>query len=491
MESNIYKDIAERTGGDIYIGVVGPVRTGKSTFIKQVMEALVLPNIENAGAKARARDEMPQSASGRTVMTTEPKFIPEEAVSVQLDENVGFRIKMVDCVGYMVDGAIGHTENGEPRMVMTPWSKESVPFEVAAEKGTYKVISEHSTIGVMVTTDGTISDIPRESYVDAEIRVAEEMNSIGKPFVIVLNSAYPSSEATKELAKAMENDYKCPVLPINCMEMGDAEVKSILSAVLYRFPMKELKIYIPSWAEVLEDDHPLRKRIKAYVKKTAPSIKTVGDVKSAFSIPEGDDGIISAKVTSLSLGNGCGKVDISVPNKIFYRILGEAGGFDIHDEKSLAKTITELASVKKSYDKIKSALDSVNETGYGIVTPGKEDLTLEEPEIVKQPGGYGVKLKASAPSIHMIRADIKTEVSPMVGSETQSEELVKFMLKEFEEDPAKLWESNMFGKTLFELIEEGLTTKLAHMPEDAQSKMSETLQRIINEGSGGLICILL
>lgn len=491
MESNIYKDIAERTGGDIYIGVVGPVRTGKSTLLKQVMEALVLPNIENNNVKERARDEMPQSASGRTVMTTEPKFIPEEAVKVQLDENVSFNIKMVDCVGYLVDGAMGHMENGAPRMVMTPWAKEGIPFEEAAETGTRKVITEHATIGIMVTTDGTISEIPRENYIAAEKRVANELNEIGKPFVIVLNSATPRSEETRLLAKELESAYNATVLPLNCLEIGEAEVKDILKAVLYRFPVKELKVYIPAWAEVLEEEHPLRKRIRNYIRKTAADINLIGDVQSAFSVPEGEDGTINAAISTLSLGDGCGKVEIRVPNSVFYTILGESGGFDIHDEKSLAHTITELASVKKSYDKIKTALKDVNERGYGIVTPDKEDLTLEEPEIVKQPGGYGVKLKASAPSIHMIKADIKTEVSPMVGSETQSEELVKFMLKEFEEDPAKLWETNMFGKTLYELIEEGLTTKLEHMPEDARTKISETLQRIINEGSGGLICILL
>lgn len=491
MNNSIYKSIAERTGGNIYIGVVGPVRTGKSTLLKQVMETLVLPNIENENIKGRARDEMPQSASGRTVMTTEPKFIPEEAVNVQLEENVSFKVKMVDCVGYLVEGAMGHTENGAPRMVMTPWSKDSVPFEEAAETGTRKVITEHATIGIMVTTDGSISEIPRENYIAAEKRVATELNQLGKPFVIVLNSVRPRSEETKNLAKELEKSYKTTVLPLNCLELGESEIKDILKAVLYRFPIKELKIYTPGWTDVLDKEHPLRKRINTYIRQTAATVKYTGDVKNAFSVPENEDEVISATVSSLSLGDGCGKIKISVPNDVFYTILGESGGFDIYDERSLAHTITELADVKKKYDKIKDALECVNKTGYGIVTPAKEDLTLEEPEIVKHTNGYGVKLKASAASIHMIKADIKTEVSPMVGSETQSEELVKFMLKEFEEDPAKLWETNMFGKTLYELVEEGLTTKLEHMPEDARAKLSETLQRIINEGSGGLICILL
>lgn len=490
MESSIYRDIAERTGGDIYIGVVGPVRTGKSTLLKRIMETLVLPNIDNDDVKLRARDEMPQSASGRTVMTTEPKFIPEEAVTVQLEDNVTFRVKMVDCVGYLVDGAMGHTENGEPRMVMTPWSKEGLPFEKAAETGTYKVITEHATIGLMVTTDGTISDIPRESYIPAEKRVADELNGIGKPYVIVLNSAYPKSEETIRLAEELEKSYKAAVIPVNCIEMTEDDVKRILKAVLFRFPVKELRVYVPSWAEVLEEEHPLRKKIKSFIRKAASDVRLISDVKDAFSAVD-EEGVISSQISSLSLGDGCGKVEIKIPNNVFYKILGECGGFDIRDDKSLAETLLSLSGVKKSYDKVKAALDSVNETGYGIVIPDKEDLTLEEPEIVKQPGGYGVKLKASAPSIHMIRADIKTEVNPIVGSETQSEELVKFMLKEFEEDPAKLWETNMFGKTLYELIEEGLCAKLEHMPSDAREKLAETLQRIINEGSGGLICILL
>lgn len=491
MESNIYKDIAERTNGNIYIGVVGPVRTGKSTLIKQIMETLVLPNIENENVKARARDEMPQSASGRTVMTTEPKFIPEEAATVQLDDNTSFKVKMVDCVGYLVDGALGHTENGEPRMVMTPWASDGVPFEVAAETGTHKVISEHATIGIMVTTDGSISEIPRESYLSAEKRVASELNAIGKPFVIVLNSAYPDAPETIAMAEEMAQKYKAPVLSLNCMNIGENEVKNILKNILQRFPIKDLKVYVPTWAEVIGDTHIINKRMKSYIKSCAASVKKIGDVRDCFNIPESDDGIMKAEVRCIEPGCGSASIDIKIPEKVFYSILGESADLNISDERSLAKTVTELSAIKREYDKISEALKSVNETGYGIVTPAKEDLTLEEPEIVKHPGGYGVKLKASAPSIHMIRADITTEVSPMVGSETQSEELVKFMLKEFEEDPAKLWETNMFGKTLYELIEEGLTTKLSHMPDDARTKLSETLQRIINEGSGGLICILL
>ncbi len=491
MDNNIYKDIAERTGGDIYIGVVGPVRTGKSTFIKQAMEHLVLPNITNTSLATRARDEMPQSASGRTVMTTEPKFIPEEAVSVNIDGEVNFKIKMVDCVGYLVNGALGHTEDGEPRMVMTPWSKESIPFEQAAETGTYKVITQHATIGVMITTDGTISEIPRENYIEAEKRVAKELNEIGKPFVIVLNSAYPESEEAKRLCQELETNYNSPVLSMNCLKLGETEIKKILSAVLYRFPVKELKLYTPAWTEVLDSEHPLKKQIRSYIRSAATNINTIGEVKQAFAAQEGTGSALFANLQSLDLGDGSGKIEIVIPNNVFYKILSEAGKREINDERSLIKVVKEFSEVKEKYDKIKDALDSVNETGYGIVTPAKEDLTLEEPEIVKQPGGYGVKLKASAPSIHMIKANIKTEVNPIVGSETQSEELVKFMLKEFEEDPAKLWETNMFGKTLYELIEEGLNTKLEHMPEDAQAKLSQTLQRIINEGSGGLICILL
>lgn len=487
----IYADIASRTGGDIYIGVVGPVRTGKSTLIKRFIEYLVLPNIEGDFVRERAKDEMPQSGSGRTVMTTEPKFIPEEAVKIELDENASFRVKLIDCVGYIVPGAIGHIEENLPRMVMTPWSAEPLPFEQAAELGTKKVINDHSTIGLVVTTDGSIGEIPRESFVSAERRVVDELKAINKPFIMVLNCLHPQSGQSQALANELEQAYDVPVIPLNCLDMTDSDIKEILRNVLYEFPVSEIKVSMPSWVEVLEEDNPLKQSLYDEIRECSLRLNRVGEIKDSFDSFSVENDKIKARMESLNLGEGSAKIEIKIPDKIFYSILGEKSGFEIEDEQSLFRIMNDLSKVKKNYDKVSAAIEQVTEEGYGIVTPSIEDLQLEEPEIVKQPGGYGVKLKASAPSIHMIRANIETEVSPIVGTERQSEELVKFLLKEFEEDPKKIWESNMFGKTLHELVGEGLNNKLSHMPNDARAKLSETLQRIINEGSGGLLCILL
>lgn len=490
-EMSIYKDIAERTGGDIYIGVVGPVRTGKSTLIKRFISDLALPNIESEFLKERARDELPQSASGKTVMTTEPKFVPEEAVKIMIDDNAYFNLRMIDCVGYIVPDALGHFENGEPRMVMTPWSEETMPFEQAAEMGTRKVINDHSTIGLLVTTDGSIGEIPRENYIAAERRVATELKEINKPFIVILNSMHPNAQTTLSLAAELESEYGVSVIPVNCLELDERNIKDILANLLYEFPIKELNFVTPGWFESLDDTHSLKQRLFSVMNEFAGAISKVGDVHTysgRLNLP--DDGI-EASVNDISFGEGAVNIDIKIPNKIFYEILGEKSGFQVNDDKDLMEILSRLSDIQKKYEKVAEALESVNETGYGIVTPTIEDLTLEEPEIVKQAGGYGVKLKASAPSIHMIKADIKTEVSPIVGTERQSEELVRFLLNEFEEDPTSIWESNMFGKTLHELVSEGLNSKITHMPDDARLKLSETLQRIINEGSGGLICILL
>jgi len=489
-ETGIYNDIANRTDGDIYIGVVGPVRTGKSTLIKRFTENLILPNIENDSMRERARDEMPQSASGKTVMTTEPKFVPENAAKIPLDEGAECRVKLIDCVGYLVPGAMGLIEEGQPRMVMTPWSENPLPFEQAAETGTRKVIEEHSTIGIVVTTDGSIGELPREAYIDAEKRVISELKAINKPFVVVLNCANPRLPAVQALANELEQEYDVPVLPLNCVELNEGDIKDILRSVLYEFPVREIRFGLPTWIDVLEEDDSLKKSIYAEINDCVCNLKRVGEIReSAEAFADGSD--ISARLEKLDLGSGKAKIDVRIPTKVFYNILGEKSGFEIENERNLLTIMTELADVKKKYDKVASAIDDVMNDGYGIVMPTIEDLTLEEPEIVKQPGGYGVKLKASAPSIHMMKADIETEVNPIVGTESQSEELVSFLLKEFEEDPQAIWESNMFGKTLHELVSEGLNSKLAHMPEDARNKIAGTIQRIINEGSGGLICILL
>lgn len=490
-QTSIYSDIAERTGGDIYIGVVGPVRTGKSTFIKRFMDTLVLPNMADDYSRERARDELPQSAAGRTVMTTEPKFIPNEAVELHLDGNASFRVKMIDCVGYIVPGAMGHLEDDKPRMVMTPWSDSPMPFENAAEIGTRKVINEHSTIGILVTTDGSIGELPRESYIEAEMRAVNELKAQNKPFVIVLNSATPSDENTVDLAVSMEENYGVPVALVSCPDLDEQDIRKILELVLLEFPIKELKFDLPGWMVCLENTHPLKKGLLSDISSLAGGITKVGEIGKTFASLYEDEYGACVNLENIDLSNGRAILSVSVPEKSFYRILSDKTGFEIDGEEALFSVMNELAEMKKNYEKFSYAIEQVTNTGYGIVTPSVEDLTLEEPEIVKQPGGYGVKLRASAPSIHMIKADIQTEVSPIVGSEKQSEDVVKFLLKEFEENPASIWESNIFGKSLHELVNEGLNAKLAHMPNDARMKLADTLQKIINDGAGGLICILL
>lgn len=490
-QTDIYSDISKRTGKDIYIGVVGPVRTGKSTFIKKFMETLVLPNIENEFVRSRTTDELPQSAAGKTVMTTEPKFIPNEAVEIKLDENTSFRVKAIDCVGYIVPGALGLFEEGQPRMVITPWSEQEMPFEKAAEIGTQKVINEHSTIGFLVTTDGTIGDIPKENYADAEQRVVDELKAINKPFVIILNSAYPETPEATSHALKLEEKYKVPVALVNCTKLCEKDIIEILKLTLMEFPVKEIQIKIPRWTYCLDQNHPLKKCIYEKVCQISKQITKVGQIKEAFEDFKDNAFELEAKLKTIDLSCGKANFDITCPEKLFYSVLGDETGFEIENDEDLTMLLRELCVIKKEYDRVKDALQQVKETGYGIVTPSVDELTLEEPEIVKQQGSYGVKLRASAPSIHMIRANIKTEVNPIVGSEKQSEDMVKFLLKEFEEDPAAIWDSNMFGKTLHELVNEGLNAKLSHMPKEARQKIADTLQKIINEGSGGLICIIL
>ncbi len=489
-DMGIYGDIASRTGGDIYIGVVGPVRTGKSTLIKRFTEHLILPNLESEAVRQRARDEMPQSASGKTVMTTEPKFVPETAANIPLDEGVNCRIKLIDCVGYIVKGAMGLIEDGEPRMVLSPWSESPIPFEEAAETGTRKVIREHSTIGIVVTTDGTIGELPREAYAETEERVIDELKSIKKPFVVVLNSVNPQGIQTINLAKQLEEQYDVPVLPVNCLEMNEKDIKDILKGVLYEFPVRELRFALPGWLDVLEEDEDLKRNLYSNIRDCAHKIRRVGEIRDAVALLD-SEGEGEASLKKLDLGKGSAKIEMRLPDKLFYSVLGEKSGFEIENERALLTIMKELSETKKKYDKFANAIDDVMNDGYGVVMPSIDELTLEEPEIVKQAGGYGVKLKASAPSIHLMKADIETEVNPIVGTESQSEELVSFLLKEFEADPKSIWESNMFGKTLHELVSEGLNSKLAHMPDSARTKIAGTVTRIINEGSGGLICILL
>ena len=490
-DTSIYKDISERTGGEIYIGVVGPVRTGKSTFIKNFLDKLVLPNMENEFAKTRTLDELPQSAAGKTVMTTEPKFVPNDAAHVVLADSTSFNVKLIDCVGYIVPGALGLYEDEKPRMVMTPWQDNPMPFEEAAEMGTDKVIREHSTVGIVVTTDGSFSDLERSSYVDAETRVIDEMKKAGKPFTILLNCAEPDSQTAKDTAMTLEETHGVPVTRVNCLRMTEQDIVKILENLLYEFPIAELRFSVPTWVSSLSVEHPLKKRITDGIYEISDTISRLSEVKSAFSDVFDDEFGTGLHFDSINLSDGTAKLDVSVPRTLFYKMLGDETGLDIKDDSDLIEIVTSLSASKSKYEKFEQALSEVEATGYGIVTPGIEDLTLEEPEIVKQAGSYGVKLKASAPSIHLMRADIKAEVNPIVGSEKQSEDIVKYLLREFEEDPKRIWESNLFGKSLHDLMNESLNAKLAHMPTEARSKLCDTLQRIINEGAGGLICILL
>ena len=485
--TSIYKDIQTRTGGDIYIGVVGPVRTGKSTFIKRFMDSLVIPNIEDSSKKERATDELPQSASGRTIMTTEPKFIPENAVEINLPDNAHFSVRMIDCVGYIVPSSLGYIENDQPRMVKTPWFEKEIPFNMAAEIGTQKVITEHSTIGLVITTDGSISDIPREEYAEAEERVISELKELNKPFIVLLNSTDPDSEAARKMGSELSNKYNVPVMPVNCLELDEEKIKSVLAQILFEFPIQEVCIELPGWVMSLEKTHWLKRDIFDYIKKEASALSRIRDVNS-FSASLNRCKI---NMKNLDLSDGSAVICANVESSMFYKILAEKTKLDIENEEDLMSCIGELAETKKSYDRIKNALDEVEATGYGIVMPTMDELHLEEPEIMKQGGKYGVRLKASAPSIHMMKVNTNTEVAPLVGSESQSEDLVMYLLKEFEENPTQIWESNIFGKSLHELVNEGLHNKLFRMPTDARMKLQETLEKVINEGCSGLICIIL
>lgn len=489
--TSIYQNIATRTAGDIYIGVVGPVRTGKSTFIKRFMETQVIPNIDNIYRKERARDELPQSGSGRTIMTAEPKFVPEEAAQIQLADGAAFSVRLIDCVGYMVRGAIGQFENDAPRMVTTPWFDHEIPMTEAAEVGTRKVIKEHSTIGIVITTDGTIADIPREDYLEAEDRVIRELQELGKPFIVLVNSADPKADRAAAISRDIAGRYEVNCVPVNCLELGEQDVAEILKAVLYEFPMQELDLFLPPWVDALPADHPIRSGLYAAVRNAAAELRHIREVDDVVAALGGCENISTAKITGIDLGTGIAKAELRLPRELFYRTLSEQSGFGIADDGDLMSLLTSLASVKREYDKVAGALRDVRETGYGIVVPGIDELQLEEPEIVKQGGRYGVRLKASAPSIHMIRADIETAVSPIVGNEKQSEDMVNYLLQEFEGDTSKIWQSNIFGRSFHELVSEDLQNKLHRMPDDARRKLQETLTRIINEGSGGLICIIL
>lgn len=491
MNNSIYQDIALRTNGAFMLGVVGPVRTGKSSFIKRFMESIIIPQIDNTYMRERTKDELPQSGSGKTIMTAEPKFVPENAISVKLDESTELSVRLIDCVGYMVDGAGGQFEDGSERLVTTPWFDHEVTLTDAAEKGTYKVIAEHSTIGIVVTTDGSICEIPRENYVAAEERVVSELKAIGKPFVLLLNCVNPDSEKSKELAKELALKYSVQCLPVNCQTLNESEILNILSAVLNEFPLKSIGIYLPEWLDTLDDNCSLKAGLYENIKALSCDAKKIVDCKKLICGLSEVENISSAKINKQNMGIGAVDIELQLPRALYYTTISEQTGIEVNNDADLISTLIEMSEVKKDYDRLKNALDDVRTKGYGVVIPDSSQMRLEEPQIVRQGGKYSVKLKANAPAIHMLMTNVETEVSPALGGETASEDIINFLLQGFDGDVNRIWESNIFGKSLYDIAEEGLNSKIDSLPDSAKDKLKHTLQRIINEGSGGLICILL
>lgn len=490
-DTSIYRDIASRTDGAFMLGVVGPVRTGKSTFIKRFMEKLVIPQIDNTYMKERARDELPQSGSGRTIMTAEPKFVPENAVSIKLGENAELSVRLIDCVGYMVEGASGQFEDGSERLVTTPWFDHEITMTDAAEKGTYKVITEHSTIGVVITTDGTICDIPREKYLAPEERVINELKAIGKPFVVLLNSAYPDSENAVRIAEEISVQYDVRCLRVNCLKMDESDIAEIVRDLLEEFPLKSIGIYLPEWLEALPEDNELRRQLFDSIIECSSGICRIKDCFCSIDKLAENDNVSEVSLDRSDLGSGAVSVSVCLPRGLYYRTISEQTGLEVKNDGDLISTLSEMSAVKQDYDKLKAALDDVRSKGYGVVMPDSSQMQLEEPQIVRQGGKYSVRLKANAPAIHMLMTNIETEVAPAIGGETASEDIINFLLQGFDGDVNRIWQSNIFGKSLYDIAEEGLTSKIEALPQNAKSKLQETLQRIINEGSGGLICILL
>ena len=485
---NIYGRLAQRTGGNIYVGVVGPVRTGKSTLIKRIMEQLVIPCIEDPYRSERARDELPQSGSGKTIMTSEPKFVPEEAVEISPDGMAKLRVRMIDSVGYMIPGAVGAQEDGVPRMVTTPWYDYEIPMTEAAELGTKKVMEDHCTIGLVVTTDGTVTDIPRGDYIEAESRAIRDMQATGKPFLVVINSRMPGAEAARKLREELNSRYGVEAMIADCQAMTPEDIREMLSAILYAFPLGQLEVYLPRWMDALEQDHPVKKPLYDALIAIGNEIKTLGQAETALAELKQLENVQAYSLRGIDLATGTVSCEIRFPEEMFYEILSNRVGMPIGNDGELLARLTELSRVKQEHDRIADALAAVNATGYGIVMPTAEQMTLEQPELLKKGRPFGLNLKATAPSNHMIRVDINTENSPMVGGEQQSQDLITYLTGE---DPQRLWESNIFGKTVYELIREGLTAKVIRMPEDVRGKFRGSLSRIVNEGATGLICLIL
>ena len=490
-ENNLYSELAERTDGAVMLGVVGPVRTGKSSFIKTFMETLVIPHIENDYLRERARDELPQSSSGKTIMTAEPKFVPENAVTIRLSDKTELSVRLVDCVGYMVEGAAGQFEDDHERMVTTPWFDHEVTITEAAEKGTTKVIAEHSSVGIVVTTDGSFGEIPRENYVPAESRTIAELKTIGKPFVVLLNSADPGSSACAALAQELSQRHDVRCIPVDCLHMSEDDIGRIMGAVLEEFPITAVGVFLPDWLDALPKENELRKSLLQSVSDAAADMEKIKDCKSFLQRLREDEQMENAEIVKKDLGTGVSVVSIQLPKSLYYRSLSEQTGLDVNGERDLIRVLTEMSAIRADYESLRAALNQVRSTGYGVVMPDASQMQLEEPKIVRQGGKYSVRLKANAPAIHMIMTDIETEVTPAIGGEGASEEIINFLLQGFDGDVNRIWQSNIFGKSLNDIAEEGLTAKIAALPENVKEKLRETLERILNEGSEGLICILL
>lgn len=488
---NVFQDIAQRTGGDIYLGVVGPVRAGKSTFIKKLMDLLVIPNIVDDYDRQRTIDELPQSAAGRGIMTTEPKFIPNEAVDVEIKEGLNVRIRVVDCVGYTVEGAKGYEDENGPRMVHTPWSDEPMPFQEAAEIGTRKVIADHSTLGVVLTTDGTITDIPRENYLEPEARVIGELKELGRPFIVVLNTKAPDELETLELAQAMEEEYQVPVMAMDVSALNGEGVSRILEEALYEFPVTEVTVNLPKWITALPEENWLRKQMEAAVEEAVEPVARLRDIDKAIEALSGNAVVEDVALEDMDLGSGQAAIDVTVGDGLWYQVLREVTGFTIEGNEHILGLLMDFAQIKPEYDQVAPALEQARETGYGVVNPILEDMTLEEPELIKQGGLFGVKLKASAPAISLFRTDINTEITPLMGTERQCSDLARYITEKFQENPSLIWSYDIFGKSLQDLVAEGISGKLTAMPENVQNKLKEAMKRIVNEGSGGIICIII
>ncbi|BAM47368.1 stage IV sporulation protein A [Amphibacillus xylanus] len=488
---DLIKDISKRTNGDIYLGVVGAVRTGKSTFIKKFMENIVLPNMEDENDRARAQDELPQSSAGRTIMTTEPKFVPNQAVQLEVDDGFFVNVRLVDCVGYTIESAQGFEDENGPRMIHTPWYEEPIPFNEAAEIGTRKVIQEHSTIGVVVTTDGTIGDIPRSDYLDAEARIVDELKEVGKPFIMILNSTKPYSQETELLRQSLNEQYDIPVIAMSAENMNEDDAYNALREALFEFPVLEVNVNLPSWVMVLEEDHWLKVNYQEAIQETVKDIRRLRDVDRIIGHFAEYDFIESAKIHGVDMGEGIAEIDLDAPNYLYDQVLKEIVGVEITGKDHLLQLMQEFSKAKREYDQIADALAMVKQTGYGVASPSIGDMTLEEPEIIRQGSRYGVRLKALAPSIHMIKVEVESEFSPIIGTEKQSEELVRYLMQDFEDDPLSIWQSDIFGRSLSSIVREGIQGKLTLMPENVRHKLKDTLEKIINEGSGGMIAIIL